>query len=63
MTGYIKIGIYNSDLSLITEKDTNYIMVQIAEEINIFLKCIHLEGNVGVFIFYKAIGKHLMFIV
>ena len=61
-TGYIKIGIYNSVLTQITEKDTDYIMVQNSEKINFFLKCIHLEGNAGIFIFYKSSGtlKHTM---
>ena len=54
ISGKIKIGVFTTELSQKKEEDTNYIMMQFGEKINIFLKCIHLEGNAGVFIFYKA---------
>ena len=51
---YIYIGIYKSDLSgKIIEINTNYLQVDYSSDFEYFLKCIHLEKEVGVFIFYK----------
>ena len=53
-TAHIYIGVYNSDLNKILEEKTEYIMTDSSDEFNIFLKCIHLEGEAGTFAFYNS---------
>ena len=53
-TAHICIGVYKSDLTKILEKETEYIMTDSSSDFNIFLKCIHLEGEVGIFAFYNS---------
>ena len=54
---YYHIGIYDSNLNKKKEICTDYYTVDnslILKDYPYFSKCIHLEGNIGAFIFYKA---------
>ena len=51
----IFIGVYKSDLSQkIIEMQTSYDQTDLSYKFEYFLKCIHLEQEAGVFIFYKS---------
>ena len=53
---YYHIGIYDSNLNKKKEIVTDYYSVDYSsgKEFNYFSKCIHLEANIGAFIFFKA---------
>ena len=55
---YYHIGIYDTNLNKKKEIVTVYYSVDytLGKEFNYFSKCIHLEENIGAFIFFKASG-------
>ena len=55
---YYHIGIYDTNLNKKKEIVTDYYSVDytLGKEFNYFSKCIHLEENIGAFIFFKASG-------
>ena len=54
----ITIGVFSQDL--VTKKifTLNDYMIDFSDNYNYFSKCIHLEGETGVFIYYKATRKN-----
>ena len=54
-SNYYEIGVYTKSLTKIIEQPlSDYTMWDLTGDFLFFAKCIHLEGEAGVFIFYKA---------
>ena len=62
---YYHIGIYDTNLNKQKEIVTDYYSVDYDsnKEFSYFSKCIHLEGNIGVFIFFQASKAALLYAV
>ena len=52
---YYTIGVYSRNLDVkIKYPFTEYEMIDLTLDFQFFAKCIHLEGELGAFVFYKA---------